>query len=116
MAADYADEQNLPEELRKPLMRLIYPQSEIDLCNKLTKLVGDRAYLFFKQIKYVSPDSLEPQLVDHMDAEERVGMLNCLDTYIDKKTKPLTHSLATQLLEAPDPEQALHKWVKEHVK
>jgi len=116
LAADYADEQNLPEELRKPLMRLIYPQSEVDLCNKLTKLVGDRAHLFFKQIKYVSPDSLEPQLVEHMDAEERVGMLNCLDTYIDKSKQPLTHDLATQLLEAPDPEQALHKWVKEHVK
>lgn len=115
LSALYADEHDLPQELRKPLLRLIYPQSEVELCNKLTQLVADRAHLFYKQIKFVSPGSLEPQLVQHMDASERVSMLNCLDTFIDKTEKPETHQLATKLLEAPDPEQALHRWVKEHV-
>lgn len=113
---EYNQEHNLPEELRKPLMRLTYRQADVDLSNKVIKFVADRAHLFFKQVKQVSADELEPQLAQHMEASERVGMINCLDTYVDKADKPLTHGLATKLLQAPDPEQALHHWVKERVK
>lgn len=116
LAEQYADEQDLPDEIRKPLLRLTYPQSDVELANQVTKLVGDKAHLFFKQVKQVSPEELEPNLAQHMEADERVGMINCLDTFIDKEKKPLTHALATKLLQAPDPEQALHQWVKERVK
>ena len=115
MAADYASEFGLPEHIAKPLMRLTCPQTAVELSNQVTKLVADRAHLFYKQVKFVSPDSLEPELNQHIDASERVGMLNCLDTYLDKKKQPATHALATRLLQAPDPDQALARWVKEQL-
>ena len=114
-AASYAETYGLPEDIRKPLLRLTYIQSENDVVNKVDKLVGDRAHMFYKPVKLASPEDLLPSLTKHIDAEERVGMLGCLDTYVDKEKKPLTHSLATRLLQAPDPEQALHKWIKEQI-
>ena len=115
MAADYAKEFDLPEHIAKPLMRLIFPQTAVELSNQVTKLVADRAHLFYKQVKFVSPESLEPDINQHTDASERVGMLNCLDTYLDKKKQPATYGLATRLLQAPDPDQALARWVKEQL-
>ena len=115
LAEEYADEHHMPEVVRKPLMRLVYPKDEVDLCNKVTKLVGDRAHMFYKQVKQVSAESLDPQLVNYVESTDRVNMSHCLDTFIDKKKQPKTHSLASKLLSAPDPEQALHRWVKEQV-
>lgn len=115
LAAEYAAEFGLPEHIAKPLMRFTYTQDGVDVSNQAAKLVADRAHLFYKQMKYVDPDSLDPELNQHLDASERVGMLNCLDTYLDPKKQPETHALATRLLQAPDPDQALAQWVKEQM-
>jgi DNA repair exonuclease SbcCD nuclease subunit len=115
LAAEYAAEFELAEHIAKPLMRLTLSQDDVEVSKRVTQLVADRAHLFYKQVKFVSPDSLDPKLNEHIDASERVGMLNCLDTYLDKKKQPATHALATRLLQAPDPDQALATWVKEQL-
>jgi len=114
-AEEYAKEFDLPECIAKPLMRLTFPQTAVELSNQVTKLVADRAHLFYKQVKFISPESLEPNLNQHLDASERVGMLNCLDTHLNQKNHPATHALATRMLQAPEPAQALAQWVKEQM-
>lgn len=115
LAAEYAAEFALPECLMKPLIWFKFPSTAVELSKQVTDLIADRAHLFYKQVKFVSPDDLEPELSQHVDATERIGMLNCLDTYLDKTRQPKAYDLATQLLQSPDPEQALARWVKEQL-
>ena len=115
LSAEYAEDHSFEDNLKTPLMWLTFPQGDVDLCNKIMKLVAGRAHMFYKPVKQVTKESLEPVLLDHIEASDRVSMFNCLSNYIDVKKKPKTHDLATRLLEAPDPEQALYKWIKDQV-
>jgi len=66
-------------------------------------------------VRYYTPEELEPQLTEHLDVEDRSNLINCLDAEVDAQEKPLVHGLARKLLEAPDKEQALRRWVEEQL-
>lgn len=110
-AREYAEEHNLPEQLRMPLLQLVHHTDENELVSRFQIKWGSAAHLFFKQVTNRTTE--EESVVDYLDASDRVNMLSCLDQFVDPKTSPLSHSLALALLQSPDPEQALHRWIKE---
>lgn len=109
---EYAETVELPEDIKKPLLRLTYAQANTDLVEKVEKAVNGRAHIFYKQVKS-STGSAEPSLSEHIDAGDRVTLLSCLDNYVDQKTNADVYSLSYQLLQFKDPEQALDKWIKD---
>lgn len=111
-AEAYAKEYGLPPELQKPLLQLSHRRDEVELVRKFTERFHERAHLFFKpQLEYQGED--EQVMLAHLDPTDRVSMLSCLDHFVDREQQPLTYSLAVILLQSPDPEQALQRWVKE---
>lgn len=110
-AREYAEEHNLPEQLRMPLLQLVHHTDENELVSRFQIKWGSAAHLFFKQVTNRTTE--EESVVDYLDAGDRVNMLSCLDQFVDPQTSPLSHSLALALLQSPDPEQALHRWIKE---
>jgi hypothetical protein len=53
--------------------------------------------------------------LEYVDASDRLKMIDCLDTAVDQKERPLAHSLATALLSGGEPEQVLQQWIKEQI-
>lgn len=111
-AISYAEEVELDEYLKMPLLRLIYKQEDADLAIQIEKAVAGKAHLFYKQVKGENKSD-EPSLTEHMDASDRVTLLGCLDHYVDSKEKPEVYQLAHKLLESKDPDQALLQWIRE---
>lgn len=110
-AQEYAEQNNLPEKLRRPLLQLVHHTDESELVKRFQAKWDDAAHLFFKQVTNRTTE--EDEVVDYLDAGDRVNMLSCLDQFVDPQAQPLSHSLALALLQSPDPEQALHRWIKE---
>lgn len=110
-AASYAQQHDLPPAVRLPLVRLSHRTDEDELVRQFADEFRDRGHLFFRQV--TSPTADEPSVIDYLDASDRVSLINCLDQFVDPQTQPLTHSLAVALLQSPDPEQTLHRWIQE---
>lgn len=112
-ASSYAAENKLPEDLKMPLIHLTHSVSEMDLMRQFETTFNFLGHLFFRQVTSKSEDSLN--VIDFLDAQDRVNLIDCLDQFVDEKAQPLIHSLALSLLRAnDDQEQALHRWIKEH--
>ena len=113
-AIEYADEYELPVALMKPLIRLTHRKDQPELVRQFQKTFAETGHLFYKQCRTATADD-EPEILDHIDAGDRIGMLNCLDHYLDPQKQELTYALALSLLQSPDPEQALHRWIQEQL-
>lgn len=107
----YVEVHKLPEELCKPLIQLTHRSEENELVQQFIQSFHALGHLFFKQV--ITDGNSEPEVIEYLDASDRVSLGNCLDQFIDAQKKPLIHSLAVSLLQSPDPEQALHRWLKE---
>jgi len=103
------------DPIRKPLLRLTYDREDHATIMQIKKELGETVHLFLKPVRYYTPEELEPQLTEHLDVEDRSNLINCLDAEVDAQEKPLVHGLARKLLEAPDKEQALRRWVEEQL-
>lgn len=114
-AEDHAKEYGLPKELCKPIIQLTHRTDEHELVNKLIERYEDKAHLFFKPIQTANSEGDDESVLPYLEASDKVRMLDCLDNFVDKQQKPLVHDLALTLLSSPDPEQALKRWIKEHV-
>lgn len=107
----YNKDHKLPNEIYKPLIQLVHRSEDNELVQKFIQAFHDLGHLFFKQVTVKGND--EPEIMDYLDASDRVSLGNCLDQFIDAQKQPLSHALAVALLQSPDPEQALHRWIKE---
>lgn len=115
-AISQADEARLPKELRMPLMHLTHTKQDADLVRKWQQAYHDKAHLFFKQVgETVDEHEENREFLQHMDPTDRVGMLGCVDNFIDRQAHPDRYGLALSFLHSPDYEQALHRWVKEQL-
>jgi hypothetical protein len=85
------------------------------LINKVIERYDSKAHLFFKPIPVTNAEQDGETVLPYLEASDKVRMLDCLDNFVDKQNKPLVHELALALLSSPDPEQALKRWIKEHV-
>jgi len=110
-ASEYAAKHNFPDQLRMPLIHLTHHVDDNELVNRFQTRWGSAAHLFFKQVTNHTTE--EDKVVDYLDASDRVSMLSCLDQFLDPQTQPLSYSLALALVQSPDPEQTLHRWIKE---
>jgi hypothetical protein len=98
----------------KPLIRLTHRKDQPELVRQFQKTFAETGHLFYKQCRTATADD-EPEILDHIDVGDRIGMLNCLDHYLDPQKQELTYALALSLLQSPDPEQALHRWIQEQL-
>lgn len=114
-AAEHVTTYCLPPELHTPLLQITHRTDEHDLINKVIERYDSKAHLFFKPIQVASSDQDGETVLPYLEASDKVRMLDCLDNFVDKQQKPLVHDLALTLLSSPDPEQALKRWIKEHV-
>lgn len=115
-AAELAEAYRLPDQLRMPLMQLTHTRQDADLVRKWQQAYHDKAHLFFKQVgETVDEHEENREFMQHMDPTDRVGMLGCVDNFINRQEHPDRYGLALSLLHSPDYEQALHRWVKEQL-
>lgn len=102
----------MPEEIKKPLIRIIHDAGSFDQgCQKVIVKYKDVAHFFFKAVKPVENKDLE--ILEHVGAEDRLRMVDCLNAAVSSKDKPLVHSLATALLGSGEAEEILKLWIKE---
>jgi DNA repair exonuclease SbcCD nuclease subunit len=111
-AEAYAQE-HLPPELALPLVQLTHRVGEDELVQRFSDAFRHRGHLFFKQVAVRDKEELE--LINYLDPTDRVDLLTCLDNFVDAQSQSLQHSLAVTLLQSPDPEQALHRWISEQL-
>jgi len=114
-AAEHVENHCLPLELHTPLLQITHRTDEHDLINKVIERYDSKAHLFFKPIPVTNSEQDGETVLPYLEASDKVRMLDCLDNFVDKQNKPLVHELALALLSSPDPEQALKRWIKEHV-
>ena len=102
----YAEANELPDFMRKPLVRFKYDYSLSGDIRRLENLVGDRGHIFLKEyapsdddnsFSSLTPDSrvLMSTLLDEVDCDENV------------------RQLASRLLSGADPTEELGRWQKE---
>ena len=102
----------MPEEIRKPLIRITHDAGSFDQgCQKVLVKYKDDAHFFFKAVKPKENKDLE--ILEHVGAEDRLRMVDCLNAAVSSKDKPLVHSLSTALLGSGEPEEILKLWIKE---
>jgi|TARA_R110000824_G_scaffold115066_3_gene265987 predicted phosphodiesterase len=111
LAYAYNKAAGFTKDVAKPLVWLTHDPEDHKGVAQVTKAVNENAHIFFKPVKHKLEDA--PQLLDYVDVEDRLQMIHCLDSAVDKKEKPLIYGLATALLAGGEPEQVLQKWIKE---
>lgn len=95
-----------------PLIRIIHDAGSFDQgCQKVVAKYESDAHFFYKAVKPEENKDLE--ILEHVDAGDRLRMVDCLNAAVDPQDKPLVHSLATALLGSGEPEEILKLWVKE---
>jgi|SaaInlV_165m_DNA_1040744.scaffolds.fasta_scaffold27923_2 hypothetical protein len=100
--------------LGKPLIRIVHNSDQLDTaCNSVISKYAEDAHFFYKIVRPEAENDLD--VLEYVDASDRLKMIDCLDTAVDQKERPLAHSLATALLSGGEPEQVLQKWIKEQV-
>lgn len=98
--------------LYKPLIRITHEAGLLDQgCQKVIAKYEDDAHFFYKAVKPAENKDLE--ILEHVDASDRLRMVDCLNAAVSSKDKPLVHSLSTALLGSGEPEEIIKLWIKE---
>jgi hypothetical protein len=95
-AKDETDNLDLPEDLARPLCRVIYVDDVPDVYQTIRKLAGDDVELFLKPIPAAMPDavSVERKAFDEKSAAGLLGMLEAVMPKTDKRFPILSRLLA----------------------
>jgi hypothetical protein len=99
-----------------PLIRIIHEPAQLQLddnCKKVIDKYKHKAHFFYKMVRPEAENQLE--VLEYVDVNDRLKMIDCLDTAVDQKEQPKVHSLATALLSGGEPGETLKKWIKEQV-
>lgn len=102
---------DMPEELLKPRMRVTYSSTMPDTVRRIEKLVGDRAYLSFKELP--PPERVLAPTAAARSGAAAVTPLSLLADEIDPGESPDEYALAERLLGAEDKELELARWWSE---
>lgn len=105
------DYSHLPEELRKPILRVIHGADDFDFVRYVKQNFDDKAHLFFK-LKHIAAEPLD---VDVTADESKLTLQACLPDEIDPEGAPKAYALASSLLSGGDPETILEKWLEENL-
>jgi DNA repair exonuclease SbcCD nuclease subunit len=106
-----AEESLIPEDLRKPLVHVVYDHRLCECVNRVTKFVADRATVTFKEVK---PQKDEKNVVIAVDAS--VTPLTMLPEEVNAKERPKLYSLLCRLLQSHDPKSDLVAWKNEFLR
>ncbi len=105
-------ESNPISDTYKPLIRITHDAGSFDQgCQKVIAKYEKDAHFFYKAVKPEENKDLD--ILEHVGAEDRLRMVDCLNAAVSSKDKPLVHSLATALLGNGEPEEILELWIKE---
>jgi DNA repair exonuclease SbcCD nuclease subunit len=105
---DFGD---LPEELRKPIVRIVHGKDDFDFVRHIKESFDGLAHLFFK-LKTVSVDVLS---VDTTTDESHLTLQACLPFEINPQGSPAAYGLASELLSGADPNTVLERWLEENL-
>lgn len=104
-----AASRDYPEGMLRPYLRVTYSHRLADTVRRVTKAVGDRAIIHWKEI----PPSADPE-VDKASAVpgqgEAVTPLSVLDDEVDKDEHPEVFELTSRLLQTNNCEEEFQKW------
>lgn len=112
---EYAVENDLPLDIRKPIFRLTYDKAKPEVAADVAHLFGTDCHLFYKVVSEDKEETDEFKLRNHTEASDRVSMVNCLDEYLNANSTPDAYKLAVKLLGTGEPEEVLASWVKEQI-
>lgn len=101
--------EKLPEELRKPVVRVIHNPDELDFARHVKDQFEDKAHLFFK-LRTVVAETLTS---DTTPDESRTTLKACLPDELDPQAEPAAFNLASELLSGGDPTLTLERWLEE---
>jgi len=99
-AEQHAAANDYPETLVRPYLRVTYSHKLNDAVARVTKAVGERAILYWKEIP---PEDKQPtkNKPAKVGKEEAVTPLSVLAQEVDKEKEPEVFELCTRLLQAP---------------
>ena len=107
-SAEYASQAKLPENLTKPIVRIVHPASRLDWLPALENRYEKSSHLFFKceSAAVADSESRDSEFAD----DSRIDMLSCLNQCVDKSNDRDVYDLSVQLMTASEPEEALKHW------
>lgn len=113
-AEDYAKEHELPELLRKPVIRLKHYPQDNEIALQFKKEFQDRAHLFFAVMATTTGES---ELTEDKKSgkQERFHATDLLHRYKGLEEKPKVKDLASQLLSnagKAETKQVLSRWLE----
>jgi|TARA_R110000824_G_scaffold304281_4_gene492099 DNA repair exonuclease SbcCD nuclease subunit len=106
---DYADANELPEEICAPIFHFTYSHKIADEMRRIEKLLGDRAHLFWKEIP---PVAVDDTYTEAFEAGVSATMADMLREEVDDEK--IRH-LSERMLAAPDIFEELVRWQKEQL-
>jgi DNA repair exonuclease SbcCD nuclease subunit len=101
----HAENDDLPEDLRKPLLHVRHFKEDTAIVNKLVKAFTEKAHMFFKQLVAKQVDE-----VIQVEAQPMCGLLAYLPAFLDVEDE--SFPLAASLIDAEDPVACLTKWLE----
>jgi DNA repair exonuclease SbcCD nuclease subunit len=101
---------NLPEELRKPIIRLVHGTEDFDFVRFVKQEFDDKAHLFFKHKSVVVEALSSDVTVD----ESKLTLQSCLSDEIEPEGAPMAYALASELLSGGNPDVVLERWLEDN--
>lgn len=111
---DYADSYFLPDEIRKPIVRIHSLTSQRDLTDSIEKTFKDRVHLFWKS-KSKSEEASAPADLVQASTADKLRMRDCLPDFVDATQEPAVYELSSQLVDSLSPASTLSQWVNAQI-
>ncbi len=112
----YAVGHDLPEELRKPLLRITMSSRLAESTRRINKLVADRAHIFYKELPAERSESQILENVPNLRKGEAITLATMLPQAVDQEKEPNVYNLSQRLLSAEDVQLELVRWKQELLK
>ena len=111
-AAEYAADNHLPPDLHKPLWYIVYGHKVHDTPQRLARVVGDQAHLFFKELPPPEEERKNRPAIAQVlqQGAAALSLESCLSQVVDAVEDPEVASLCQQLLASEEPERAIEQW------
>jgi len=106
---DYADANELPEEICTPIFRFTYSHEIADEVRRIEKHLDGRVHLFWKEIPAVVEDDV------YMEAFKAGVSATMADMLREEVDDEKVRNLSERLLAAPDISEELVRWQKERL-
>lgn len=116
-AAEHAEQKHLPPELHTPLWRIIHASTLKDAERRINKVVGDRAHLFYKEVRTDEESTVESAQQSFRSTGKALTLQSCLAEEVSQEEQPEVFALCQRLLDAGEGKEAVQQtlaaWKKE---